>query len=112
MSELVVEKPLEKFNEIFKTPKYRRRIAQMALSASTSLILDFEDLLIADIEFSQLKSLLRNKRIFFINEWLSKRKLLEVRKTSVVKLIAVLSSIVRKFNLFRIVISVMKLPIL
>ncbi|HDO42136.1 MAG TPA: minichromosome maintenance protein MCM [Candidatus Bathyarchaeota archaeon] len=48
MSELVVEKPLEKFNEIFKTPKYRQRIAQMALSASTSLILDFEDLLIAD----------------------------------------------------------------
>jgi len=53
-----------------------------------------------------------NKRIFFINEWLSKRKLLEVRKTSVVKLITVLSSILRKFNLFRIVISVMKLPIL
>ena len=48
MSELVVEKPLEKFNELFKTPKYRQRIAQMALNASTSLLLDFEDLLIAD----------------------------------------------------------------
>jgi len=48
MGELLVEKPLEKFNEIFKTPKYRQRIAQMALNASTSLILDFRDLLIAD----------------------------------------------------------------
>ncbi|MEM1607379.1 MAG: minichromosome maintenance protein MCM [Candidatus Bathyarchaeia archaeon] len=48
MTELIVEKPLEKFSSLFKTPKYRHRIAQMALSASTSLILDFEDLLVVD----------------------------------------------------------------
>jgi len=53
-----------------------------------------------------------NKRIFFINEWLSKRNFLEVRKTPVLKLITVLSSILRKFNLFKIVISVMKFPLL
>ena len=48
MTEIVVEKPLEKFNSLFKTPKYRQRMAQMALNASTSVILDFEDLLIVD----------------------------------------------------------------
>ena len=48
MTELIVEKPIEKFNVIFKSPKYRRRIAQMVLNASKSLILDFEDLLVAD----------------------------------------------------------------
>jgi replicative DNA helicase Mcm len=48
MAELIVERPLEKFNSIFKSPKYRQRIAQMSLNASTSLILDFEDLLKAD----------------------------------------------------------------
>ncbi|MEM2594117.1 MAG: hypothetical protein QXV96_04335, partial [Candidatus Bathyarchaeia archaeon] len=48
MSELIVENPLEKFSSLFKSAKYRQRIAQMALSSSTSLILDFEDLLIVD----------------------------------------------------------------
>jgi len=48
LTEIVVEKPLEKFNSLFKTPKYRQRMAQMALNASTSVILDFEDLLIVD----------------------------------------------------------------
>jgi replicative DNA helicase Mcm len=48
LTEIVVEKPLEKFNSLFKTPKYRQRMAQMALNASTSVILDFEDILIVD----------------------------------------------------------------
>jgi len=48
MTEILVEKPIEKFHTIFKSTKYRNRIAQMALNASTSLILDFEDVLMVD----------------------------------------------------------------
>ncbi|MEM2577742.1 MAG: minichromosome maintenance protein MCM, partial [Candidatus Bathyarchaeia archaeon] len=48
MTELVVEKPAEKFGSLFKTTKYRQRIAQMALNASTSVIVDFEDILMVD----------------------------------------------------------------
>ncbi|MEM2961247.1 MAG: hypothetical protein QXU67_06545, partial [Candidatus Bathyarchaeia archaeon] len=46
MTELVVEKPIEKFQEIFKSAKYRQRISQMAINASTSLTLDFDDILV------------------------------------------------------------------
>ncbi|MBS7654381.1 minichromosome maintenance protein MCM, partial [Candidatus Bathyarchaeota archaeon] len=48
MTEILVEKPIEKFHMIFKSTKYRNRIAQMALNASTSLVLDFEDVLMVD----------------------------------------------------------------
>jgi replicative DNA helicase Mcm len=48
MTEILVEKPIEKFHMIFKSTKYRNRIAQMALNASSSLILDFEDVLMVD----------------------------------------------------------------
>ncbi|MBS7635502.1 minichromosome maintenance protein MCM [Candidatus Bathyarchaeota archaeon] len=48
MTEILVEKLIEKFHMIFKSTKYRNRIAQMALNASTSLVLDFEDVLMVD----------------------------------------------------------------
>ncbi|MEM1515408.1 MAG: minichromosome maintenance protein MCM [Candidatus Bathyarchaeia archaeon] len=48
MAEAIIEKPLEKFSSLFKTAKYRQRIAQMALNASTSVAVDFEDLLLID----------------------------------------------------------------
>lgn len=48
MTEILVGKPIEKFHVIFKSTKYRNRIAQMALNASTSLVLDFEDVLMVD----------------------------------------------------------------
>ncbi|MCD6469485.1 minichromosome maintenance protein MCM [Candidatus Bathyarchaeota archaeon] len=48
MTEVLVENPIEKFKLIFKSAKYRNRITQMALNASTSLILDFEDVLVVD----------------------------------------------------------------
>jgi replicative DNA helicase Mcm len=40
--------PQERFQELFKTEKYRQRISQMAVEGKTSLIVDFEDLLTFD----------------------------------------------------------------
>ena len=48
MTELVLQKPQERFQNFFKSDKYRQRISQMPLSGATSLVVDFEDLLIAD----------------------------------------------------------------
>jgi replicative DNA helicase Mcm len=46
--ELEAIDPQERFQEFFKTEKYRQRISQMAVSGKTSLIVDFEDILIFD----------------------------------------------------------------
>ena len=46
--ELEAVDPQERFQEFFKTEKYRQRISQMAVAGRTSLIADFEDLLIFD----------------------------------------------------------------
>jgi replicative DNA helicase Mcm len=46
--ELEAIDPQERFQEFFKTEKYRQRISQMAVAGRTSLIVDFEDLLIFD----------------------------------------------------------------
>jgi len=48
MTELLLEKPQERFQIFFKSDKYRQRISQMAISGTTSLIVDFKDLPIAD----------------------------------------------------------------
>ncbi len=48
MTELVAENPQERFQNFLKSEKYRQRLAQMAIKGSTSIIVDFEDLLIAD----------------------------------------------------------------
>ncbi len=46
--ELETIDPQERFQELFKTEKYRQRISQMAVAGKTSLIVDFEDVLIFD----------------------------------------------------------------
>ena len=46
--ELETIDPQERFQELFKTEKYRQRISQMAVTGKTSLIVDFEDILIFD----------------------------------------------------------------
>jgi len=46
--ELEVIDPQERFQEFFKTEKYRQRISQMAVTEKTSLLVDFEELLAFD----------------------------------------------------------------
>ncbi|MFZ1038931.1 MAG: Minichromosome maintenance protein MCM, partial [Candidatus Bathyarchaeia archaeon] len=46
--ELELVDPQERFQEFFKTEKYRQRISQMAVAGKTSLAVDFEDLLTFD----------------------------------------------------------------
>jgi len=46
--EISVGDPQERFQDFLKSDKYRRRFSQMALANSTSLIVDFEDLLTVD----------------------------------------------------------------
>jgi replicative DNA helicase Mcm len=46
--ELETIDPQERFQELFKREKYRQRISQMALAGKTSLIVDFEDILVFD----------------------------------------------------------------
>ena len=48
MTELVLDKPQERFQSFLKTDKYRQRISQMAINGDTSLVLDFNDLDIFD----------------------------------------------------------------
>ena len=51
--ELEAIDPQERFQEFFKTEKYRERISQMAVAGKTSLIVDFEDLLIFDQKLAE-----------------------------------------------------------
>ena len=53
MTELILEKPQERFQNFLKSDKYRQRISQMALNGATSLVLNFEDLLIADRQLAE-----------------------------------------------------------
>jgi replicative DNA helicase Mcm len=46
--ELETIDPQERFQELFKREKYRQRISQMALAGKTSLLVDFEDILVFD----------------------------------------------------------------
>jgi replicative DNA helicase Mcm len=46
--ELETIDPQERFQELFKTEKYRQRISQMGVAGKTSLMVDFEDILIFD----------------------------------------------------------------
>ncbi len=46
--EVAAAGPQERFQDFLKSDKYRQRFSQMAISESTSLIVDFEDLLITD----------------------------------------------------------------
>lgn len=51
--ELETVDPQEQFQEFLKTEKYRQRIAQMAVAGKTSLIIDFEDLLVFDRKLAE-----------------------------------------------------------
>ena len=53
MEELEVIDPQERFQEFFKTEKYRQRISQMAVTAKKSLKIEFEDLLTFDRGLSE-----------------------------------------------------------
>jgi len=45
--------PQERFRDFLRSEKYRHRISQIAVVGSTSLIVDFEDLLATDSEFAE-----------------------------------------------------------
>jgi len=51
--EATVLDPQERFLDFFKSEKYRQRISQMAILGKTSVIVDFEDLLIADAALAE-----------------------------------------------------------
>jgi len=53
MTELMLEEPQERFQDFFKSDRCRQKISQMSLSGATSLVLDFEDLLIADRDLAE-----------------------------------------------------------
>ena len=53
MTELILEKPQERFQNFLKSDRYRQRISQMSLGGATSLVLDFEDLLVADSQLAE-----------------------------------------------------------
>ncbi len=53
MTELVTENPQEELQNFFKSLKYRQRIARMPLDGTSSLILDFEDLLVANRQLAE-----------------------------------------------------------
>ena len=48
MTELEAVDPQERFQEFFKTEKYRRSLSQMAIAGKSSVIVEFEDLLAFD----------------------------------------------------------------
>jgi len=45
--------PQTRFQDFLKSDKYRKRLSQMAVDGSTSVTVDFEDLLTADTEFAE-----------------------------------------------------------
>jgi len=53
MTEALVADPQERFQDFFKLEKYRQRISQMSINDTTSLIIDFEDLLKVDPELAE-----------------------------------------------------------
>jgi len=46
--EVSVADPQERFQDFFKSDKYRQRFSEMAITSKTSLVVDFEDLLATD----------------------------------------------------------------
>jgi len=51
--ETITTDPQQRFQDFLKTDKYRKRISQLAISGTTSLNIDFEDLLSTDKDFAQ-----------------------------------------------------------
>jgi len=48
LTELILEKPQERIQNFLKSDRYRQRLSQMAIKGSSSISIDFEDLLMAD----------------------------------------------------------------
>ncbi len=53
MTEELIADPQERFQDFLRSEKYRRRISQLPITGSTSLIVDFEDLLATDPELAE-----------------------------------------------------------
>ena len=53
MTEEIEIDPQQSFEDFLKDDKYRERISQMAVSNSTSLIVDFEDLMVFNMELAE-----------------------------------------------------------
>jgi len=51
--ETITTDPQQRFQDFLKLEKYRKRISQIAISGTTSLTVDFEDLLTADSDFAE-----------------------------------------------------------
>jgi len=51
--ETITTDPQQRFQDFLKSEKYRKRISQLAISVTTSLTVDFEDLLTADSDFAE-----------------------------------------------------------
>jgi len=51
--ETITTDPQQRFQDFLKSDKYRKRVSQMAISGTTSLTVDFEDLLTADSDFAE-----------------------------------------------------------
>ncbi len=51
--EIEISDPQERFQNFFKTEEYRKRLSQMAMSAQTSLVVAFEDLLAFDQKLAE-----------------------------------------------------------
>ncbi|MGQ9565881.1 MAG: minichromosome maintenance protein MCM [Candidatus Bathyarchaeales archaeon] len=52
--EITLADPQERFQDFLKSAKYRKRISQMAINESKSLVIDFDDLLSADSELARI----------------------------------------------------------
>jgi len=50
--EITLADPQERFQDFLKADKYRKRISQMAITESASLVVDFDDLLASDSELA------------------------------------------------------------
>jgi len=53
LAELLTEEPQDRFQNFFKLDKYRQNLSMMVIKGSTSLSVDFEDLLISDQELGE-----------------------------------------------------------
>jgi len=51
--EIITTDPQQRFQDFLKLDKYRRRLSQIAISGTTSLTIDFEDLLVTDKDFAE-----------------------------------------------------------
>jgi len=52
--EITLADPQERFQDFLKSNKYRKRISQMAITESPSLVVDFDDLLTTDNELAEI----------------------------------------------------------